>query len=86
MPAQLLMSRELRGTLLVNKQKFKPMIVTIHNKIKQNKDRQKYSYNLTARKTTDVYSKGQLIYIQNKFDKRWYPGEIIKNCLNLEVI
>lgn len=77
-PAQLLMSRELRGTLLVNKQKFKLMVVTIHNKIKQNKDRQKYWYNLSARKTTDEYSKGQLINIQNKFDKRWYPGEIIK--------
>jgi len=54
-PAQLLQSRELRSTMLVDKSKFKPKVVSCYDKIIQNKEKQKYFYDKAARKEVDTF-------------------------------
>jgi len=77
-PAQLLQSRELRSTMLVDKSKFKPKVVLCHDKILQNKEKQKYFYDRAAKKGVETFVEGQLVYVQDKINKTWSEGEIIK--------
>ncbi|KAE9541663.1 hypothetical protein AGLY_003654 [Aphis glycines] len=60
-PAQLLQSRELRSTLFVDKDKFKPKV-----------------YDKSARKVFENFSEGQVVYVQDIFNKKWSEGKILK--------
>jgi hypothetical protein len=77
-PAQLLQSRELRSTMLVDKSKFKPKVVLCRDKIIQIKEKQKYFYDKAAKKGVETFVEGQLVYVQDKFNKTWSEGEILK--------
>jgi len=77
-PAQLLQSIELRSTLLVDKSKFKPKVVKCRDKILENKEKQKYWYDKAAKKVVENFYEEQLVYVQDKFNKKWSQGKILK--------
>lgn len=64
--------------MLVDKSKFKPIVVTCHDKILENKEKQKYWYGKAARKAVEKFSEGQLVYVQDKFNKQWSQSKILK--------
>lgn len=73
-PTQLLQSRKLRSTMLIDKSKFKLKVVSCHEKTIQNKEKQ--IYDKAARKGVKTFVEGQLVYVQHKFNKTRSEGKI----------
>lgn len=68
----------------MDKSKFKPKVVKCHDKILENKEKQKYWYDNAAKKLVENFNEAQLVYdvyVQNKFNNKWSRGKIFKRLL-----
>jgi len=64
-PAQLLQSRELKSTIAINREnRLKPEVIKVHDKILENKKKQKQWYDRNAKRSEDTYVVDQPIYVQ----------------------
>lgn len=77
-PAQLLQSRRLRSLINNFKEKcLEPVVVNASEEIVKNKQKQIKNYKKNAGKEYKEFYSGQKVYIQNVFNKKWFPGIII---------
>lgn len=78
-PSELLMSRLLRTNLPCTKDHLKPKVVNVQEKMTHNKQKTEFYYNKTSKIRKVNFKPGQSIVMQDRPNRVWRPGKIVKS-------
>jgi hypothetical protein len=80
-PAQLLMSRQLKGTVPVHTSRLIPCVIDdVPAKLQSRKEKMKSCYDRTAHRSEVMFSVGDKVFVQNPLSKIWEPGIVLDVC------